>query len=131
MAFGALGPSLFVRDFAMGHIAGGVNSVFASLVSHRSGAFFRVMRLIDFEIQLNVFLHPGSMVSCHNFLILFLYFNSRSRPGRSLFKSVNVTLLVDSLYAEAIEAVKARAALSASAPEFISILSDIKFEVRL
>jgi hypothetical protein len=36
MAVGSLGPSLFVRDFAMGHIAGGVSSVFASFVSHRS-----------------------------------------------------------------------------------------------
>jgi hypothetical protein len=33
-----------------------------------------------------------------------------------LFKSVNVILLVDSLYAEAKEAVKARAALLAFAP---------------
>jgi hypothetical protein len=42
-----------------------------------------------------------------------------------------VILLVDSLYAEAIEAVKARTALSASTPELISILGDIKFETRL
>jgi hypothetical protein len=39
------------------------------------------MHLIDFETQLTAFLHPGSLVSCHNF------FNSRSRPGRSLFNS--------------------------------------------
>jgi hypothetical protein len=51
MAVGALVPSLFVRDFAMGHIAGGV----ASLVSHRSSAFFRVMRLIDFDILILIF----------------------------------------------------------------------------
>jgi hypothetical protein len=69
------------------------------------------MCLIDFETHLTVFLHPGSLVSCHNFLILFLYFNSRSRRGRSLFNSDKVILLVDSLEAE-----KARAALSASAP---------------
>jgi hypothetical protein len=75
------------------------------------------MRRIAFETQLTAVLHSGSLVSCHSFLILFLYFNSRSRPGRSLFKSVNVILLVDSLYAEAIEAVKARAALSASTPD--------------
>jgi hypothetical protein len=42
-----------------------------------------------------------------------------------------VILLVDSLYAEAIESVKARAALSASTPELISMLGDIKFEARL
>jgi hypothetical protein len=40
MAVGALGTSLFVRNFAMGHIAGGVGSVFAIFVSHRSSAFF-------------------------------------------------------------------------------------------
>jgi hypothetical protein len=91
--------------------------VFASFVSHRS--FFRVMSLIDFETQLTAFLPSGSLVSCHNFVILFLYFN---RPGRSLFNSDKAILLVHNLYAEAIEAVKARAA---SAPELISILGDI------
>jgi hypothetical protein len=131
MAVGALGPSLFIRDFAMGHIAWGVSSVLANRVSHRSSAFFRVSRLIDFETQLSVILHSGSLVSCHNFLSLFLYFNKRSNPGRSLFKSEIVILLVDSLYAEAIEAVKSRADLSASTPELISILGDIKSEARL
>jgi hypothetical protein len=82
------------------------------------------MRRIAFETRLTAVLHPGSLVSCHSFLILFLYVNSRSKPGRSLFKSVKVILLVDSLYAEAIEAVKARAALSASTPELIWILGD-------
>jgi hypothetical protein len=42
-----------------------------------------------------------------------------------------VTLLVASLYAEAIEAVKLRAALSPSTPELISILGDINSEARL
>jgi hypothetical protein len=42
-----------------------------------------------------------------------------------------VILHVDSLYAEAIEAVNSRAALSASTPEFISILGDINSEARL
>jgi hypothetical protein len=78
------------------------------------------MRLIDFETQMTAFLHLGSLISCHNFLMLFLYFNSRSRPGRLLFNSDKMILLVDNLYAEAIEAVKARADLSASAPELIS-----------
>jgi hypothetical protein len=36
MAVGALGPSPFRRDFAMGHIAWGVTSVLLILVSHRS-----------------------------------------------------------------------------------------------
>jgi hypothetical protein len=48
-----------------------------------------------------------------------------------LFISERVILLVDSLYAEAIEAVKLRAALSASTPELISILGDINSEARL
>jgi hypothetical protein len=52
------------------------------------------MCLIDVETQFTAFLHPVSLVSCHNYLILFLYFNSRSRPGRSLFNSVYVILLV-------------------------------------
>jgi hypothetical protein len=105
--------------------------MFASFVSYHSSAFFRVMHLIDFETKLTAILHPGSLVSCHNFLILFLYFNSRSKPGRSLFNSDKAILLVDSLYAEAVEAIKARAALSASTPKLISILRDIKFEARL
>jgi hypothetical protein len=36
IAVGALGPSLLVRDFAIGHIAWGVSSVFSSFVSHCS-----------------------------------------------------------------------------------------------
>jgi hypothetical protein len=44
-----------VRDFTMGHIAGGVSSVFASFISHRSSAFFRVVHLFEFETQLTFF----------------------------------------------------------------------------
>jgi hypothetical protein len=62
--------------------------VFSSFVSHCSSVFFRIMRLIAFETRLTAVLHPGSLVSCHSFVILFSYFNSRSRPGRSLLKSV-------------------------------------------
>jgi hypothetical protein len=105
--------------------------VFSSFVSHCSSVFFRIIRVIALETRLNAVLHPGSLVSCHSFLILFLCFNSRSRRGRSLFKSVSVSLLVDNLYAEAVEAAKARAALSASTPELIWMLGDIKFEARL
>jgi hypothetical protein len=43
----------------------------------------------------------------------------------------SVTLLVASLYAEAIETVKFRAALSASTLELISIMGDINSEARL
>jgi hypothetical protein len=45
--------------------------------------------------------------------------------------SESVILLVASLYAEAIEVVRSRTALSASTPELISILGDINFEPRL
>jgi hypothetical protein len=82
-------------------------------VSHRSSAVLRVIRPIDFVIQLIAVLYAGYLVSCHNFLSHFLCFNKRSKPGRALFISESVTLLVDSLYAEAIDAVKSRAALSA------------------
>jgi hypothetical protein len=44
-----------------------------------------------------------------------------------LFNPDKVILIVDSLYAEATEAVKSRVALSASTPDVIYILSDIKF----
>jgi hypothetical protein len=42
-----------------------------------------------------------------------------------------VTLMVASLYAEAVEAVKTRAALSASTPELISILGYFNSQARL
>jgi hypothetical protein len=105
--------------------------VFASLDSHRSSAFFRVTRLIVFETQFTSVLHPGSRVSCHNFLILMLYLNNRSRPSISLFNSDKAILLVYILYADAMEAVKAHAALSSSTLELISTLGDIRFEARL
>jgi hypothetical protein len=119
MAVGALGPSLFTRDFTMGHIASGVILALHILVSHRSSAFFRVIFLIDLVTQLTAVLHAGSLVSCHNFRILCLCYNKRSRPGRSLFISDRVTFLFDNLYAEATEAVKSRATLSASTFELI------------
>jgi hypothetical protein len=106
MAVGVLGPSLFRRDFAIGYLS-------------------------DFVTQLTSVLHAGSLVSCHNFLSLRLYFNSRFRPGISLFMSESETLLVASLYAEATGTVKSRVALSASTPELISILGDINSEARL
>jgi hypothetical protein len=75
-----------------------------------------------FETQFSSVLHPGSLVSCHSFFTLFLYFNNRSRPGRLLFNSYKMILLVDSLYVNAMEAVKAHTALLASTPELISTL---------
>jgi hypothetical protein len=112
----------------MGQITWGVTSVLPIFVSHRSTAFLWVIRLIEFVTQLTAVLHAGAFVSRQNFLSLRLCFNSRSRPGISLFMSESVTLLVASLYAKSIEAVKSRAALSASTPELISILGDINSE---
>jgi hypothetical protein len=57
--------------------------------------------------------------------------NNQSKPGRSFLMSKSVILLFDSLYAEAIEAEKSRAALSASTPDLISISSDINSDARL
>jgi hypothetical protein len=131
MAVGALGLSLFIRDFATGQIAWGVTSQFPILFSHRSNAFLRVNRLMEFATRLYADLHAGSLVSCHNFLSLRFCFNRNSNPGLSLFRVESLILLVDSLYAEATEAVKLHAALSASSPELMSILSDIKSEARL
>jgi hypothetical protein len=84
------------------------------------------MHLIVFEIQLNAFLLIGSLVFCHSFLNLFLCFSNLSKPGISLFNSASLILLVDSLYAEAMEAVNSSTALSASTPELIYFLGDIK-----
>jgi hypothetical protein len=119
---------VFRRNFAMGHILWGVTWQLHIFISNRSSAFFRVIRLICFVTQLTAVLHAGSLVSCHIFRSPCLYFNNRSRPGRSLFISKSVILLVDNLYAEAIEAVKSHAALSASNPELISTLRDISSE---
>jgi hypothetical protein len=47
-----------------------------------------------------------------------------------LFISESVILFLDSLYAEAIEAVKTSAALSACAPDLISIFGDISSKAR-
>jgi hypothetical protein len=43
----------------MGQIAWGVTSVLFIFVSHRSSAFLRVIRLIDFVTQLTAVLHAG------------------------------------------------------------------------
>jgi hypothetical protein len=107
-----------------------VTSVLLNFVSHHSIAFLRVIRLIDFVIQLTSVLLTGSQVSCQNFLSLRLCFNSRSRPVISLLMSDSVTAQIASLYAEAIEVVKSRAVLSSSTPQLISILGDINSEAR-
>jgi hypothetical protein len=111
----------------MGQISRHVTSVLLILVLHRSTFSLRNIRLIDFVTQLTAFLHAGSLVSCHNFLLCF---NSRSSPEILLLMSENVTLMVASLYAEVIGAVKTRSALSASTSELISILGDFNSEAR-
>jgi hypothetical protein len=47
-AVGFVTPSLFVRDFTIGHIAWGVISVFAIFVSHRLSVLLRFIRLMEF-----------------------------------------------------------------------------------
>jgi hypothetical protein len=59
-----------------------------------------------------------------------LCFSNLSKPRISLFSSEILTLLVDSLYAEAMEAVNSSGALPASIPELIYILGDTKLEAR-
>jgi hypothetical protein len=88
------------------------------------------MRVIAYETQFTSILHPGSLVACYN----FLYFSYTLKDGLDqVYRCLNLTviLFVDSLYAVALEAVKVRAALSASTPELILTLGDIRFEARL
>jgi hypothetical protein len=66
--------------------------------------------------QLTTVLYAGSQVTSHSFPNLCLRFSKLSGPCKSLLKSEKVILLIDSLYVEAMEAVKSRAALSASSP---------------
>jgi hypothetical protein len=75
---------------------------------------------------LNALSYAGSRVTFHCFLTCF---NRLSRPGISLLKSENVILLVDSMYAETIEAVKSWAALSTSS-ELIWILGEMYSEAK-
>jgi hypothetical protein len=79
----------------------------------------RVIALKVLATQLTAvfMLDPGLLAS---FLKLRLYFSRLSRPGRSLFTFQSLNLFVDWLYAESIETVKSRAALSASFPELTS-----------
>jgi hypothetical protein len=84
--------------------------------SHRSIALLRVIRLMVLETQLITVSHAGSRVTCHSFLNLLSSFSRLSGSGRSLFSSESVILLVDSLYAEAIEAGKSQSYLQASSP---------------
>jgi hypothetical protein len=89
-------------------------------------AFLRVTGLMVLGTQLSPVLHVGSRITCHSFLNLLLL-----QTGRSLLRSKIVVLLVDSLYTEAIKAVKSRAALSAPSPELIWILGETNSEATL
>jgi hypothetical protein len=94
IAAGAFGPSLFIRDFAIGYRAWGVTSQFSTFVSHCCSAFLRVIRLMVLETQLSAVLHYGSRVICHSFLNLRLCFSKFSRSGISLLMWKSVILLV-------------------------------------
>jgi hypothetical protein len=80
--------------------------------------------------QVTAVLHGGTQVTCHSFLNLRLCFSGLFRLGRSLLRSEHVILFVDSLYSEAIEAVKSCPALLASSPELIWILGEINSQAR-
>jgi hypothetical protein len=95
------------------------NLTVPNVVSNSLSAFLRVIHLMVLAIHLSVVLHAGSRVIFHCFLNLRLCFSKFSRLGISLLRSKSVFLLVDSLYAEAIEAVKLRATLSVSSPQVI------------
>jgi hypothetical protein len=107
-AAGGFSPSLFIRDFAICHAV--------PYFCFPPSAFLRVFRLTVLKTQLTAVLHAGSWVIYHSFLNLDLCFSRLSRQCRSSLWYKSVILTVDSLYAEALEAVKSRVALSASSP---------------
>jgi hypothetical protein len=108
-----------------------MTSHFPNFISHLSSAFLGVILLMVFVTQLSSVLHAGSRVICHCFHNLRLCFSRLSGQGRTLLKSESVIWFVDNLYAEAIEAVKSRTALSASSPDLIWILGEINSQARL
>jgi hypothetical protein len=81
--------------------------------------------------QLTAVLHNGSGFTCHSFRNLRLCFSRLSGPSIPLLRSENVILLVNNLYAKAMEAVKLHVTLLASSPKLISILGEINSEARL
>jgi hypothetical protein len=96
--------------------------VIAIFVSHRSSVLLRVISLMAFVTQLTAVLQAASRGFCSS---------SQPVPVRWVFTSEIVVLLVFNLYADAIEAVISRAALSASTQVLVSNLGDIKSEARL
>jgi hypothetical protein len=90
---------------------------FPVFVSHHSSAFLQIIFLMVFMIQLTAVLRAWFWASCHSFYSLCLFFSQWSNPGRwGLFMSKSETLLVYSLYSEAIEAVNLHNALLAFPP---------------
>jgi hypothetical protein len=75
--------------------------------------------------KLSAVLYAGSLVFCHNFLILSLRFIRQSKPSRSLLRSKRVILLVYSVYIDATEAAKLQDALSASSQSYIGWSSSV------
>jgi hypothetical protein len=96
-----------------------MTSQLPAFASYRLSAFLRVILLMVLATHLSAVLHAASRVICHSFLNFLLCFGRLPRPGRRLLRSESVILLVDSLNAEVIEAVKSRAALSASSPSLL------------
>jgi hypothetical protein len=92
---------------------------------------FHAILLIVLVTQFTAVLHAGSRVYCQNFLSLCLCLSSLSRIEGPRLRSEIVVVLVDSLYAEAIEASKSRTALSDSIHKLIFTLWDTKAEARL
>jgi hypothetical protein len=108
-----------------------VTSQFSVLITHRSSTLFRAILLVALVTQFTAVSHAGTRVSCHNFLSLCLVSSSLSRLDGPRLRSEIVVVLVDSLYAEVIEAAKSRTALSVSIYELIYTLGDTKAEAKL
>jgi hypothetical protein len=79
-------------------------------ISHLSFAFCQVILWIVLVTQLSAVSYVGSLVSCYNFRSLRLSCRKWTKYESALFRSESVSLRVDSLYAEEVEAVKALAA---------------------
>jgi hypothetical protein len=124
-------PSLFISDFAIGHIAWGVTPQFPAFVSHCSNAFLRVIHLRLLATHLNAVLGTESRVSCHSSLNLRLCFSTPSTEGILLFRYETAIWVVDSLYAKIIKVIMSRNHTSASSPKLIWILGEINLETRL
>jgi hypothetical protein len=87
-----------------------VASQFVNFVSHLQVLFSGPFSCV---VYFTAALHAGSLVSCHNFLSFLICLNKWSRSGVSYFRCKSVVFLIDSLYTEATEAEKSRAALLA------------------